>query len=87
MNKHNIVKLFEYKEDKGKVNFEQDCYQMLDNSIQKILEAQVSVRNLKNYMEATVISGKTTQSFHNKLVNQLDLMFMEAWASIKVKGD
>lgn len=87
MNKHNIVELFEYKQDKGKVNFEQECYRMLDKTIQSIHESQVYIKNLKNYLEATTRSGKTTQEFSSNLINQMELMFMESWSAINKKGD
>lgn len=82
MNRHNVVRIEEFIENKRKVRFEQTCLDMLDKMGDKVTEMQNYIMNFKAYIENMVRDGYIKESFANNLIQQVELISMAASASI-----
>jgi len=82
MDKHNVVDLEAFIQNKRQVKFEQTCLDMLDKMGEKISEMQTYIMNFKAYIENMVTDGYIKESFANNIIQQVELISMKASAYI-----
>ena len=84
MNKHNIIEIHDYKEDKEKVRQEQLCFEFLDRLKDKVDTSKSYAVSFKQHIEQMLMYGSITQSFADNLTKQVELIVKIALAEIEL---
>ncbi len=83
MNKHNVVELCDYRENKYKIKFEHQCFGMLDSLSDRIKMSKTYAKSFKQYIEIMVKDDNIKQSFADNINCQVDMMMSAAYSEAK----
>ena len=78
MNKHNIIELFDHKENKHKVKHEHQCFEFLDGLKDRIKMSKLYITNFKEYLANMVRDKNIKQEFADNLNKQVDMIVKAA---------
>lgn len=83
MNKHNVIELCDYRENKYKVKFEHQCFGMLDSLSDRIKMSETYAKSFKQYLEVMVKDRNIKKSFADNINAQVDMMMSAAHKEFK----
>lgn len=84
MNKHNIVELCEYKQNKHKVNHEHQCFELLDSLKDRLKMSKTYAASLKQYLECMVRDKNINKEFADNISQQVEMLLQITVAEIKL---
>lgn len=84
MNKHNIVELCEYKENRKKITEQHRCFEFLDSLKDRLKMSKTYATNLKQYLECMVRDGNVSEEFADNISQQVEILLQITVAEIKL---